>query len=1765
MHTISVPGREDLHSRPKLSPDLGLKVVVKRAVRIDTTRTAAQPLQVEIAEGDLVEITLADGAVVWMKPGELDERLGFTTSRSEVGETLQPYVSIEEPSRGPARWAIEGLAILGVNLPAKGAKAVAGKFEAKVAESLGLLRWLDPGELEPLAEPLRPQAGAHLLFLHGTASHTRGSFDGLRTRQPAIWAELRRSYGDRILGFEHRTLTESPAKNAVDLLAALPDDIELHVVSHSRGGLVGELLGRAALQDAAGNPRAAFTPSELARCEGELRGELERLNDLLARKRPKVTHFVRVACPARGTVLIDGRVDRWLNLLFNAAKFGMSASVVGSEIVEALQDVVIATVKEGTRSETLPGLAAMVPEASALLHILNQPTTLQDDGLVVIAGDCEAEGVLRRIGLFFADLYFGTDHDLVVDTASMDGGARRPQLRRVLDRSPDVSHFNYFANARTARAVLDGLSRPELFEQHRPPERGRTQPLESRGAGNRPLVFVLPGISGSHLKLNNDRIWIDLLRLASGGVMKLGIDAAGVSPEAPIDRYYGELCDYLRATHDVAPVGYDWRKSIAGTAQGFAAKLTEALGQRSQPIRIVAHSMGGLVARTAFLMNPDLWSAFRERDNARLVMLGTPNGGSYSIPLMLLGRNTLMQWLHRLDLTATAAQHLAIAAAWDGALQMLPKDAAFLRDLDWWKALPRGDLPDGFAGGPSAADLRDAGHFIEELAEAPLDPACMAYVAGQADTYCGVRVVDGRILFEVSPEGDGAVLWKLGIPQKDGRPTLPTWYTQIEHGDLARRREIFPAILDILSTGTTERLARTPPAILRLSRSAARTINRDGPAAAEDEERPPLIHHESLGLEPSDDLLLARAVFGSIAPDAPPRRPPVTVRVLHCDLRRASFPVLVGHYVSDTIAGTEKILDKAQGGRIERRRRRGLHPGPIETFDVYLASEDERQISSLIVGLGPVTGLTRGNLARTLRRGLLGLADAMEEQQYRPEPLRGRGFSTVLVGSGGGVVAPSDCITAMLTALRQANESLGEHGFQELEIVEVDEQRAINAWHILRRMLSNATETFLLDGGVHSGVGGWRRVGPDTSERDWFVTIEVIGGALDTPDGREEQLRYKVVGSYARVETSIVGLRRRLVDKLIRRLAERRADDSRYSAGRALFELLWPRDLKNHSLEDRSIRLVLDDVAAGLPWEMLDDRQTDLSDEDRLRLLPPAARFKLVRQLGSTETRPPQRRAGPGRRALVIGDPRGDGMADGFPELDGAMREAERVYELLHAAGYEPSLFGRAATALEVQSAILAGSWDIIHIASHGVVGYETEEPDPTSVGGRHALRQTGIVLGGNPVEIIGPEFFMQLQTVPDLVFVNCCFLGKIEVEPALRRDRPRLAGSVAGQLIKGGVRTVVAAGWEVDDAAALRFAETFYGRLLEGRTFSTACFEARSATYDFKREDSTWGAYQCYGDADFRLPETYGRVLDSEKPIYAAPSEALSELERIVATAEVSGEGTEGDTRWLANVEKAIGDHGWSARGDVQAALGDAYRAFGATDRAIELYHEAARADEGPVPIRAVESRFELMASRAGEAVDAGDVSRAIRSLAELDGLCGETWARQCLLADCHVRQAVRLKHEARDEALDEVDKALVRAAELGGKRKPPRDAPIRGRLLKTRTLRAVRASSKQAAADFARAFQEGKTAAGWLSGEAALLEALADGKVTLEEMIRILDHVDQRKRDRQVRAVRELARLFEDLLDDDQKFAALRGELAALRQKLDEPLGPKILGRRN
>ena len=57
------------------------------------------------------------------------------------------------------------------------------------------------------------------------------------------------------------------------------------------------------------------------------------------------------------------------------------------------------------------------------------------------------------------------------------------------------------------------------------------------------------------------------------------------------------MCKFLGDKNRVETFAYDWRDSIKTQANELARKISKELTSHKNPVRVLAHSMGGLVAR----------------------------------------------------------------------------------------------------------------------------------------------------------------------------------------------------------------------------------------------------------------------------------------------------------------------------------------------------------------------------------------------------------------------------------------------------------------------------------------------------------------------------------------------------------------------------------------------------------------------------------------------------------------------------------------------------------------------------------------------------------------------------------------------------------------------------------------------------------------------------------------------------------------------------------------------------------------------------------------------------------------------------------------------------------------------------------------------------------------------------------------------------------------------------------------------------------------
>jgi pimeloyl-ACP methyl ester carboxylesterase len=299
-----------------------------------------------------------------------------------------------------------------------------------------------------------------LVMVHGTFSNTANAFGMLWKEHPRIVEELFDKYDDRVYGLEHPTLSVSPVANALALAQQLPEDATLHLLTHSRGGLVAEVLACVA-QDRAG----AIERAKTLLSEGD-RADIDALAKLVGERNISVQRIVRVACPANGTTLASKRLDAYLSV------FEWTLRLAQVPVAPELVDFIATVAQYRCDDATMPGLAAQVP-ASPLIKWLRTGTAA--GGLRVVAGDIEARGgdnetfsILAWAKQLLSDAFYFEDNDLVVQTASMYGGAKREGANAlwVLGQGPDVSHGRYFRNADTARLVGQALmaDKPAMFK-----------------------------------------------------------------------------------------------------------------------------------------------------------------------------------------------------------------------------------------------------------------------------------------------------------------------------------------------------------------------------------------------------------------------------------------------------------------------------------------------------------------------------------------------------------------------------------------------------------------------------------------------------------------------------------------------------------------------------------------------------------------------------------------------------------------------------------------------------------------------------------------------------------------------------------------------------------------------------------------------------------------------------------------------------------------------------------------------------------------------------------------------------------------------------------------------------------------------------------------------------------------------------------------------------------------------------------------------------
>ena len=317
-------------------------------------------------------------------------------------------------------------------------------------------------------------------------------------------------------------------------------------------------------------------------------------------------------------------------------------------------------------------------------------------------------------------------------------------------------------------------------------------------------VLVVPGIMGSQLgllrppPLPHDIVWLDPIDIQLGRLATLRVPgAAHIVSLGVVPFSYLRLKLYLRA-HGLAAEfhDYDWRLPVAQLGSALAERVRAAGHTR---VAIVAHSMGGLVARAALALAGT-------GSVERLVLLGTPHLGSFAAVQAVRGTYAVVRKVARLAGEASAESLAAeVFSTFPSLYDLMPVGAGGgATDLFDARAWP--------ASGPQprAALMQAALAARQRLA--PPDERFVSIVGVGQETVTAVTRRNDDFVYTLTRHGDGTV-----PATSAALAGVRCAYARVAHSNLTRDPVVAAAVVDMLRRGSTTRLPAAWPSSSRAS------------------------------------------------------------------------------------------------------------------------------------------------------------------------------------------------------------------------------------------------------------------------------------------------------------------------------------------------------------------------------------------------------------------------------------------------------------------------------------------------------------------------------------------------------------------------------------------------------------------------------------------------------------------------------------------------------------------------------------------------------------------------------------------------------------------------------------------------------------------------------------------------------------------------------------------------------------------------------------
>jgi pimeloyl-ACP methyl ester carboxylesterase len=953
-------------------------------------------------------------------------------------------------------------------------------------------------------------------------------------------------------------------------------------------------------------------------------------------------------------------------------------------------------------------------------------------------------------------------------------------------------------------------------------------------------VLILHGIMGSKLGFPGrwpfqDVLWIDPVDIFGGrlGALRLGPggDPGKVRSLGVLLAAYLALKLRLRiAGHDAEFWHFDWRLGLARLGAELARAIDDPPGRTTH---LVAHSMGGLVARAALKHAP------KNLEKGRVVTLGTPNFGSYSPVQAFRGVHSVVGKIAFIDTSHDPGELAGIFGTFPGLLEMIPSPERrpslnLFKETSW----PRQGTK------PSPAMLAAAAAAQAALPRP--DQRFLLIVGNGSETVVDARLdaAKDELVYDLSTEGDGTVPLDLAVV-----PGRDTWVTTAGHGGMPNSASVARAVDELLATGTTSELPKLDAAGGTRGTTPMRSVadhdlaarlpapGQRGRALAAREQRTLL---EEFAAPPERD-----AATVSAAPAAAPATTEGAARLLtnYVVMRRQRQRLdidLVCGSITDTRAdayvigvfrnvapggaagAVDQELDGALRQLIERRMVSG-DAGEVTSFPTGRHRFGAQSV--ILAGLGSVTDYSDDVLElvgeNVMRTALLTRLDD---------------FAIVPIGASTGGTA-SAALEHLLRGFVRALIAAPDARLRGLTICELDPDRyreLRETFHqLLRSDLFGEIEVTLNERELPTPAV---RRGPAAPRpmRDavYLLTRQEVArngqasvvASVLTSGGKAAILQGRIEIDDAELERHARNLARRGLP------TAKDADAFGEALGRKVLAAeirdVLARELGGDGASPPLV-VVHDAPTSRIPWETL-----------RIGQVAPALAGGLTHRYDggvlSVAKWNEERAQTPGLSMLLVVDPTED--------LQGAEEEGKRIEAMLRT---RPAIRLTVLAKKEARRNTLiehfqSGDYDVVHYAGHAFF-------DPDNRG------RSGLICAGE--EVLSGADLAALRQLPSLVFFNACEAARVRKpgKPQAEADEPiRSTISFAESFLAGGVANYLGTYWPVGDLGAAAFADTFYTALLKGDPIGLALIQGRRKVRELKAGD--WANYVLYGNPEFRL-----------------------------------------------------------------------------------------------------------------------------------------------------------------------------------------------------------------------------------------------------------------------------------------------------------------------